>query len=262
MPLAARIVVAFESTPSVEAGALFRTVGEGKRRSHHVTYGLDLVMLAEIEQTVETRAHRNASGICMRGSEGVEGPARIGDHGLCIHRVSISISNDHRIPVLVKRIFQMAFSLAEMPVHSVAQARGEVQILEEGEARKADLEVVVHSGNQLIGQLGEETVLAEGLLTVAGLRIDHRHACLRIEHYGLEIGHLETQLVLESGAVTQGELLIELFLAHAVLLLERIETADGEGDVRQGEGVGTVPGVLVVKHVHGEIELAVPVAGI
>ena len=74
--------------------------------------------------------------------------------------------------------------------------------------------------------------------------------------------HLEVQAVLEGGRVTEGDFLVGLLLAYAVLLLEGIETGDGEGDVRQREGVAGVAGILVVQGVDRQAHLAVPVPGI
>ena len=76
-----------------------------------------------------------------------------------------------------------------------------------------------------------------------------------------EFARLEVDLVLQSGIVTEGDLFPGLFLAHPVFLLERIEGADGRGDIRQGESVGGIPGVVAVQGVDREIHLASEIAG-
>ena len=73
---------------------------------------------------------------------------------------------------------------------------------------------------------------------------------------------LETDFVLKCGVVTEGNLFPRFFLAHTVLLLERVEGAYGKGHVRQCEGIGTVPGVLVVQSIDREVHLSSEIAGI
>ena len=121
-------------------------------------------------------------------------------------------------------------SLPEEPVHSVTYARGEVKILQKGKIREPNLEIVLHSVLELV----REAFLAE-------------------------FRGFEGYLVLERCAVAQGELLVELFLADAVLLLERIEPGHRESEVGKREHIGAVSGVLAVQCIDGQAELAVPV---
>ena len=96
--------------------------------------------------------------------------------------------------------------LSEEPVHSIADARSDVYVLEEREVRKSDLEVVCHAVLELVP-----------------------------ESRLVELGSLEVDLVLQGGVVTEGELLVKTLLSDSVLSLERIESAHGEGYVRQCE---------------------------
>ena len=149
--------------------------------------GLYLVGLSEIEHTVEPGAHGEASGVCLRNAEVAELST-----GLCLHLVGLRI--------------ELIFGLAEEPVHSVADARSEIQVFRNGEIRQSDLEIMGHSV----------------LEPVQEARL-------------LEVGNLERHLVLEGGAVSEGELLVEFLLADSVLSLERIEPRHRECQVRQCE---------------------------
>ena len=109
---------------------------------------------------------------------------------------------------LVSGRIVFSFSLSEEPVHAVADARREIDVFEQCECRQPYLEVVRHSVLELV----QESRL-------------------------VEFGGLEINLVLQRGAVSEREVLVELLLAHSVLLLERIEAAHGESDVRQSERI-------------------------
>ena len=123
--------------------------------------------------------------------------------------------------------------LAEEPVLAIADARGEIQVLGKREVRKPDLEIVCHSVLELV----QEALFHE-------------------------LGRLEINLVLECCAVAEGEFLVEFLFADAVFLLERIESADAEVDIRECEHIGTVLSVLAVVHTDCEVEFSVPVASI
>ena len=55
-----------------------------------------------------------------------------------------------------------------------------------------------------------------------------------------ELLSLEVDLILDGGVVTEGDFLPGLFLTHSVLLLERVERAHRQCDVRKREGIGAV----------------------
>ena len=179
--------------------------------------GLDPVELAEIVHAVQARADRCAPGIALRDAEGAELTA-LDRFGLVRLRV---------VDIL---------GLAEEPVHAVTDAGGDVDVLEQGEGRQADREVVVHAVLELVQELRRDAAF--------------------------QLGHLESDLVLQGRVVAEGYLLIDLLLADAHLALERIEGTDGEGDVRQREHIGTVAGVLAVQGVDREVEASVPVLGV
>ena len=92
---------------------------------------LYFTVLAEIEQTIEARAHGYASGICVGGTECAEHLALHVFHPSCL-----------LIVYLVRGV--------EEPVHSVAYARGDVDVFEQGEVRQSNLEVVRHSVLHLV----------------------------------------------------------------------------------------------------------------
>ena len=78
--------------------------------------------------------------------------------------------------------------------------------------------------------------------------------------FGPEVGivnlaRLEVYLILECGPLTDGDLLIELLLAHPVLFLEGEETVHIECDVREGDYIRTVPGILAMEGVYRETHL-------
>ena len=152
-------------------------------------YGLYLVEVAEIERAVQARGHSDGSGIVLGHAEGVELGARE-----FFDLVGLGI-----VAIL---------TLPEHPVHSVADRRIDVQILEQLEVGQADAEIVRHAVLELV----EESLLPE-------------------------FRSLEVDLVLQCGIVAQRELLIKTLLANPLLALEGVEGADGECYVRQGEGV-------------------------
>ena len=116
----------------------------------------------------------------------------------------------------------------EEPVHAIADARGELQVFEERETGQADGEIVVHAVLHPVEHVAVEA----------------------------ELAGLERHLVLQGRTVAEGDLLVEALLADAVLPLERIEAVDVEGNVGQGETVGTVAGVLAVQEVGRERDAA------
>ena len=122
------------------------------------------------------------------------------------------------------------FRGVEKPVHAVAYARSEVYVLEEREVRQTDLEIVGHSVLELV----QKSRL-------------------------VELGSLEIHLVLYRGAVAERKLFVKLFLADPVFSFERVEPAHGKGEVRQGERIRTVYGVLAVQGIDGQVHLSVPV---
>ena len=125
------------------------------------------------------------------------------------------------------------FAGSEEPVHAVGNTGREIQVFEEGEGRQADAERMLHTVVQLVDK-------TEVLL--------------------VKVGQFEVDAVLQGGIVRERDLFVDAFLPDTVFLLERIEPTHGEGYIREGDGVRTVAGVLVVEGVDGEVELAVPVA--
>ena len=88
--------------------------------------GLEFTVLAEVEDTVESRTHGYASGVVVCGSEFSE-------------HLSLDVFNSARIRII------FFGSLPEEPVHSVTDARGDVDIFEQGEIRQSDLEIMGHT---------------------------------------------------------------------------------------------------------------------
>ena len=125
-------------------------------------------------------------------------------------------------------IFLLVFP--EIPVHSVLNARSHIDVLECREVRQTDLEIVGHSVLELIP-----------------------------ESRLVELRCLEIYPVLESGVITERELLVELLLADPVLSLERVEAVYRECHVRQGERVRAVLRVLIVQGIDGQVHLSIPV---
>ena len=77
-----------------------------------------------------------------------------------------------------------------------------------------------------------------------------------------EFRSLEIDLILECRVVSEGYFFIKFFLADTILLLEGIERMDRKGDVRQGNGITRITGILAVEGVDREVILSVPVMGI
>ena len=98
-------------------------------------YRLDFPVPAEIEHTVKSGIHRQASGIVMGGAESAELAAFTFFHTVCLRVV---------IP----------FRLVEKPVHSVCNARSHIDILEQGKIRKAYLEIMRHTVLELVPETG------------------------------------------------------------------------------------------------------------
>ena len=101
---------------------------------------------------------------------------------------------------------EIGLALAEEPVHAVAHARSDIKVLQKGEIRKLDGEVVGHTVLELV----QETRLAE-------------------------LRRLEIDLVLQGRVVAQREFLVDAFLADPVLSLERVESRHRESNVRKRE---------------------------
>ena len=99
---------------------------------------LELTMLSEVEDTVDTRTHGYTSRVVVGRSEGTE--------CLSFHVLHLA---GFRIVFL--------FRLPEEPVHAVGDARRHVDIFEGSEVRKADLEIVGHTVLELV----EESRLVE-----------------------------------------------------------------------------------------------------
>ena len=178
--------------------------------------GLDSMELSEIVHAVQTRADRGASGITLRDAESAELPALDG-----LRLVGLGVVD--------------VIGLAEEPVHAVAHAGGDVDILEQGKRRQADREVVRHAVLELVQEIPRDTAF--------------------------EFRHLETDLVLQRGVITEGNLFVNLFLADTHFPFERIESTDGERDVRQREHIGAVTRILAVQGIDGKVEPSVPVLG-
>ena len=222
--------------------------------------GLHFPVFAEIEHTVQSRRHGDTAGIVVRGSETVEGRARIFLFPLCHHHIAFFVLDHDRIPVLVHFRYQRLRTLGEHPVHAIADAGRDVDVFEERKVGQADLEGMRHTVGKTLKCLHSQRVshFLHAVYVSVGIHLRDEVAVL-VHLEILHIPQLEVDAVLEGSGVTEGNLLIELLLAHAVLLLEGVETRDGESDVGQGKGVAGVPGVLVVQGVHAQVELAVPV---
>ena len=121
-------------------------------------------------------------------------------------------------PVRLRIVF--IIGLPEEPVLAIAYTRCEVQILCKRKVRQTYLEVVSHSVLELV----HESLLHE-------------------------LRRLEIDSVLQGRTVSEREFLIELFLSHAVLFLERIKSRYGESQVRKGEGIRAVTRVLVMQRI-------------
>ena len=160
-------------------------------------------------------------------------------------QMSVLIGNHDGITVRVEHVLQILTTGVEHPVHAVVHAGRKIEVFQQREVRQADLEVVPHAVREPVQRLDTERV-AEFLDPNARDRI-HLVGAVTVVHEVLHVPHLEIEAVLEGGRITEGNLLIGFLLAHTVLLLEGIEARDGESDVRQGEGIAGVTGVLVVQ---------------
>ena len=199
----------------------------------------------------------------MRGPKGVEGRSGVFYFLERDDFVAFLVLYHDGRSVFVQFLLQCLAALGEHPVHAIAHAGRDVDVLEQGKVGQSYLERVGHAGGHALQEFGSQRIPKLLNPVSASRSIDVRHViAVGIHHKVLQIPHFEAHPVLEGGGITQGNLLIKLFLAHAVLLLERIETGDGKSDVGQGEGIAGVPGILVVQGVHAQVELAVPVMGI
>ena len=129
--------------------------------------------------------------------------------GICLgYSEMAELMSLHGLDLVLFRVV-FIFGLSEEPVHSVADGRGDIDIFHNHERRKTNVEIVGHSVLQ------------------------------SVEHINLpELRCLEIYLVLESRAVSERYLFVEFLLSDPVLLLERIDCAHRERDVRQGERIG------------------------
>ena len=96
-------------------------------------YGLHLTVLAEIEHTVDTGAHRDGTGIVLSDAETAE---RLAFHHLYLVR----------LPVINR------FTGSEKPVLFVADGRVEGEVLQELETWQAYIEVMAHSVLEFVGK--------------------------------------------------------------------------------------------------------------
>ena len=152
-----------------------------------MTDRLHLAMFSELEETVDSCTHRDTSGVVVRGSEMAE----------CLAFDLLHLSGFRIIFLLY---------LLEVPVHSVLDTRGDIDVFECREVRKSDLECMCHTVLEFIPESGF-----------------------------VEFGCLEVYPVLEGSIVTEGEFLIEFLLSYPMLSLERIESAHRECHVRERE---------------------------
>ena len=88
-------------------------------------------VLSEIEHTVNSSTHRNTSGVVVCCAERAESLALYVFYPVCLRVVFL-------------------FGLTEEPVHSISDARSDVDVFEGSEVRKSDLEIVSHSVLELI----------------------------------------------------------------------------------------------------------------
>ena len=217
-------------------------------------------MLAKVEHTVHAGAHTHTSGIRLGYAKMVEQRSGVRFQLLSLHKIAFLVGYHNRISRRVKNVHQSLAARREHPVLAVCHRGCNVYVLKQREIWQADLEVMRHSRLHTVQRLDAQGI-AEFLHTESGDRI-HFEIPGRIVHIVLHIAHLKAELVLQGCAVAEGNLLVELLLAHAVLLLEGVETRHGEGDIGQGEGVAGVPGILVVQEVQRQIEFSVPVVSI
>ena len=179
-------------TVSVGSCTKFRHIVEADARGNDVPHCLELAVLAEVEQTVDSGIERKAEVVCLGKAE-------------CAERIGI-LCNSPFEPCIV-----ILGGIREVPVHSVIDSRRSLYVSEHGKCRQADAEGVLHT----VAHLFEE---------------------IRLSH----LGTLEVDLVVEVGCVVEGNVFIEFPLSNHHLSLERVDSADGEGKVREGYGIRAV----------------------
>ena len=112
-------------------------------------------MFAEVHDTVQSGTHGYATRVIVGGSE-------------CTEHLSFHVFNLARVRIVY------LLRVSEEPVHTIRHTRGDVDVFQEREVRKTDLEVVVHTVLELVP-----------------------------ESWLVELGRLETDPVLERGVVTE-----------------------------------------------------------
>ena len=120
--------------------------------------GLDFPVLAKIEHTVDTGTGRYAPGIRMRGTEAVECRPRIRNHLLGHHLVALLVRDQDRISFLVQFCLQVLPAFIEHPVHTIADAGRNIDVLEERKVGQADLEIVRHAVVQPLERLHAQRI--------------------------------------------------------------------------------------------------------
>ena len=133
-------------------------------------------MFTEVHDTVQSGTHGDATRVVVCGSK-------------CTEHLSFHVFNLAGFGIV------HLFRIAEEPVHAIRYARRDIDIFEEREVWKTDLEVVVHTVLELVP-----------------------------ESWLVELGCLEADSVLKRGVVTEGELLIPFLLTDSDFLFERVET--------------------------------------
>ena len=146
-------------------------------------------MFTEVEYTIQSGTHGDTAGVVMSSTE-------------CAEHLALNIFHHSRIGVID------LLCIPEEHVHAIGYTRGDVDVFQEGEVRKTDLEVVVHTVLELVP-----------------------------ESRLVELRCLETDSVLERCAVTEREFLIPFLLTDSLLLLKRIESCYRESYIRQCERV-------------------------
>ena len=87
---------------------------------------LQFTMLSKIEHTIESSTHGYVSGIVMCCSE-------------CSECLALDVFHHAGVRIV------LLLRLAEEPVHTVAYTRRDVDVFEQGEVRKTNLEGVSHT---------------------------------------------------------------------------------------------------------------------
>ena len=95
-----------------------------------MSYGLQLSVFSEVEKTIESGVHRDATRVVVCGSE-------------CAEYSSLDILNAYFACLRIH--YGLLFGLSEEPVHSVADAWSDIDIFQKGKVRESDLEVMCHS---------------------------------------------------------------------------------------------------------------------